>query len=40
MVRYDSSVMTEKPQAYVGGFINVKIVEAGDYDLVAEFVSL
>lgn len=40
MVRYDSSVMTEKPQAYVGGFMNVKIVEAGDYDLVAEFVSL
>lgn len=40
MVRYDSSVMTEGPQAYVGGFMNVKIVEAGDYDLVAEFVSL
>lgn len=40
MVRYDSSVMTEEPQAYVGGFMNVKIVEAGDYDLVAEFVSL
>ena len=40
MVRYDSSVMTGKPQAYVGGFMNVKIVEAGDYDLVAEFVSL
>lgn len=40
MVRYDSSVMTEKPQAYVGGFMNVKIEEAGDYDLVAEFVSL
>lgn len=40
MVRYDSSVMTGEPQAYVGGFINVKIVEAGDYDLVAEFVSL
>lgn len=40
MVRYDSSVMTEEPQAYVDGFMNVKIVEAGDYDLVAEFVSL
>lgn len=40
MVRYDSSVMTEEPQAYVCGFMNVKIVEAGDYDLVAEFVSL
>ena len=40
MVRYDSSVMTGEPQAYVGGFMNVKIVEAGDYDLVAEFVSL
>lgn len=40
MVRYDNSVMTEEPQAYVGGFMNVKIVEAGDYDLVAEFVSL
>lgn len=40
MVRYDSSVMTDEPQAYVGGFMNVKIVEAGDYDLVAEFVSL
>lgn len=40
MVRYDSSVMTEEPQTYVGGFMNVKIVEAGDYDLVAEFVSL
>lgn len=40
MVRYDSSVMTEEPHAYVGGFMNVKIVEAGDYDLVAEFVSL
>lgn len=40
MVRYDSSVMTEEPQAYVGCFMNVKIVEAGDYDLVAEFVSL
>lgn len=40
MVRYDSSVMKEEPQAYVGGFMNVKIVEAGDYDLVAEFVSL
>lgn len=40
MVRYDSSVMTEEPRAYVGGFMNVKIVEAGDYDLVAEFVSL
>lgn len=40
MVRYDKSVMTEEPQAYVGGFMNVKIVEAGDYDLVAEFVSL
>lgn len=40
MVRYDSSVMTGEPQAYVGGFMNVKIVESGDYDLVAEFVSL
>lgn len=40
MVRYDSSVMTGEPQTYVGGFMNVKIVEAGDYDLVAEFVSL
>ena len=40
MVRYDSSVMTGELQAYVGGFMNVKIVEAGDYDLVAEFVSL
>ena len=32
--------MTEEPQAYVGCFMSVKIVEAGDYDLVAEFVSL
>lgn len=36
LVRYDAGKMKCQPEELVGAFINVRITEAGEYDLVAE----
>ncbi len=38
LVKYDADKMKLSPEDMVGTFINVRITEAGEYDLVAEYI--
>ena len=38
LVKYDAGKMKLSPEEMVGTFINVRITEAGEYDLVAEYI--
>lgn len=39
LVKYDADKMKLSPEKMVGTFINVRITEAGEYDLVAEYIE-
>lgn len=38
LVKYDAEKMKLSPDEMVGNFINVRITEAGEYDLIAEYI--